>query len=99
MVQRRSVRQARLLNEFGANIRRWRKINGLTATSLAERAFVTRETLRNIEEGTGTPRLDSLFALLAVTGIVDAIVNASDPYKSVAPRPIRLRLGAAVRAG
>lgn len=87
MVQRRSARQERLLKEFGANIRRWRKINGLSATSLAERAFVTRETLRNIEEGTGSPRIDSLFAVLAVTGIVDTIVSAADPYKSEVARP------------
>jgi transcriptional regulator with XRE-family HTH domain len=87
MAQRRSVRQKRLLEEFGANIRRWRKVNGMSASSLAERAFVTRETLRNIEAGTGTPRLESLFAVLAIIGIADAIVTASDPYKNDAARP------------
>lgn len=87
MVQRRSVRQGRLLKEFGANIRRWRKVNGMTASSLAERAFVTRETLRNIEAGTGTPRMDSLFSVLAVVGIVETVVGASDPYRSDSARP------------
>lgn len=87
MVQRRSVRQDRLLKEFGANIRRWRKVSGLSASSLAERAFVTRETLRNIEEGTGAPRLDSLFSVLTAIGIVDTIVGASDPYRSDVARP------------
>ena len=51
MVQRTSVRQQRALKDFGINIRRWRKVNGMSASDLATRAFVTRETLRNIEIG------------------------------------------------
>lgn len=87
MVQRRSVRQERLLREFGANIQRWRKINRMSASALAERAFITRQTLRNIESGTGTPRLDSLFAVLTIIGIADAVVSAADPFKNNAARP------------
>jgi transcriptional regulator with XRE-family HTH domain len=82
MVQRRSVRQQRLLQEFGTHIRRWRKVNGMSASDVADRAFVTRETLRNIESGTGAPRMDSLFAILAVIGIADAVVDAANPYNS-----------------
>jgi ribosome-binding protein aMBF1 (putative translation factor) len=55
MVQRRSVKQERLLKEFGENIRRWRKVNGMSASELASRAFITRETLRSIEAGTASP--------------------------------------------
>ncbi|MBU1251215.1 MAG: helix-turn-helix domain-containing protein [Actinobacteria bacterium] len=86
MVQRVSPRQQRLLREFGAHIRRWRKVNGMTAVELSRRAFVTRETLRHIESGTGAPRLDSLIAVLAALGIADTIVGAADPYKSEAAR-------------
>lgn len=82
MVQRRSVRQQRLLQEFGTHIRRWRKVNNMSASDVADRAFVTRETLRNIESGTGAPRMDSLFAILAVIGIADAVVDAANPYNS-----------------
>jgi transcriptional regulator with XRE-family HTH domain len=82
MVQRRSVRQQRLLKEFGTHIRRWRKVNGMSASDVADRASVTRETLRNIESGTGAPRMDSLFAILAVVGIADAVVEAANPYNS-----------------
>jgi transcriptional regulator with XRE-family HTH domain len=82
MVQRRSARQQRLLQEFGTHIRRWRKVNGMSASDVADRAFVTRETLRNIESGTGAPRMDSLFAILAVIGIADAVVDAANPYNS-----------------
>lgn len=87
VAQRRSVRQERLRREFGINLRRWRKVNGWSASLLAQRAMVTRETLKNIEDGTGAPRLDSVFAVLAVLGVVDTVVSASDPFTSDAARP------------
>lgn len=86
MVQRRSVRQERLLQEFGAHLRRWRKVNGMSATQLAERAFITRETLRNLETGVGSARVDSLFAVLTALGIADTVVTAASPYQSEAAR-------------
>ena len=86
VVQRDSSQQKRLLRDFGANLQRWRKVNGLTAVQVAERAFVTRETLRNIENGTGTARMDSLFAVLAVLGVEGTIVDAADPYNNNAGR-------------
>ncbi|WP_084697268.1 helix-turn-helix domain-containing protein [Glaciibacter superstes] len=86
VVKRSSVRQERLLRIFGSNIRRWRRVNGMSATTLAERAFITRETLRNIETGTGTPRIDSLFAVLTALGIADTVITAVDPYNNQAAR-------------
>jgi transcriptional regulator with XRE-family HTH domain len=47
-----------LLKEFGENIRRLRKVNGMSASELASRALITRETLRNIEAATGSPLAD-----------------------------------------
>jgi transcriptional regulator with XRE-family HTH domain len=86
MVQRSSVRQQRLLRELGENIARWRKLNGLSASQLAERAFITRETLRHLESGSGSPRLESVFAVLVALGIADAVVEATDPYSNEAAR-------------
>ncbi|GAA2964198.1 MULTISPECIES: helix-turn-helix domain-containing protein [Microbacterium] len=80
MVQRSSQRRQRDLRELGDHIRRWRKINGLTAVQVAERAAVTRETLRNIETGTGSPRLDSFVAVLSALGITSIMLDAINPY-------------------
>lgn len=96
MVQRSSARQQRLLREFGAHVRTWRTINGITASDLAARAFVTRDTLRHIENGTGSPRLESVIAVLTALGIVDTVVTAADPYRSDAGRA---RLDAILGAG
>lgn len=86
MVQRRSVKRERELREFGANVRRWRKLNRLSAVALSERAAITRETLRHLEQGTGSIRIDSLFAVLGALGIADTVVNAIDPHNDPGAR-------------
>lgn len=96
MVQRASVRQQQLMRDLGENVRRWRRINGWSGVELAERAAVTRETLRNLEAGTGSPRIDSLVAVLSALGIADALVTATDPYRSASARP---RIDEILRSG
>lgn len=86
MVQRDSPRRARLQAELGENLRRWRRVNGMSASELAERAAVTRETLRGIETGTASVRLDSFLAVLVALGIADTMVAATDPFASAAAR-------------
>ncbi len=86
MVLRASPRRERYLETLGANIRRWRRLNGMSATDLAERATVTRATLRSIESGAGAARLDSVFAVLIALGLAEAVVDATDPYRSDAGR-------------
>ncbi|TDW31420.1 helix-turn-helix domain-containing protein [Cryobacterium psychrophilum] len=88
MVTRRSPARTRMLRELGANITRWRKLQGLSATRLAERAHVTRDTLRGIEAGTGAPRLDSLLAVLRSPGMVNTVIASTDPWNSIAGRAL-----------
>ncbi|WP_157887420.1 helix-turn-helix domain-containing protein [Frondihabitans sp. PAMC 28766] len=85
MVQRSSPRRRRQLADFGENIRRWRAVNGMSASELADRAAVSRQTLRAIEAGEGG-RIDSLFAVLGALGIADTAVAGIDPYKSEVAR-------------
>ncbi|WP_164863429.1 helix-turn-helix domain-containing protein [Agromyces sp. LHK192] len=96
MVRRSSLKRERLQREFGQNVRRWRKVNGLTASELANRASVTRDTLRAIETGTGAARFDSVLAVLSVIGIAETVVHASDPYRSESARP---RIDAIIAGG
>ena len=88
MVTRRSPARTRMLRELGANVTRWRKLQGLSATRLAERAHVTRDTLRGIETGTGAPRLDSLLAVLSSLGMVNTVIASTDPCNSIAGRAL-----------
>jgi DNA-binding XRE family transcriptional regulator len=77
MVTGRSHIRTRMLKELGSNMARWRKLQGLSATMLAERAHVTRDTLRAIETGTGAPRIDSLPSLPAPTRGTRSLVGLS----------------------
>lgn len=86
MALRSSRQRQRDLREFGEHIRRWRQLNGLSASELADRASVTRQTLRTIEQGAGTARLDSVFAVLAALGITDAVVGGANPFNNDAAR-------------
>lgn len=86
MVQRTSPRRQRLQTELGEHVRRWRRVNGMSASELADRAAVTRATLRSIETGAGTARLDSFIAVLSALGIADTVIQSADPYRSDAAR-------------
>ena len=82
MATRVSPRTQRDLVALGANFARWRKIQGLTAQLVADRAGVTRATLRSIEHGDGTARLENVFAVARVLGQAEAILAATDPMNS-----------------
>lgn len=82
MSKLRSVGTERDLHAFGANLARMRKIQGVTAELLAERAGVTRATLRAIERGKGTARLDNVMAVLRILGQSEAVVEATDPLNT-----------------
>ncbi|MDN6439483.1 MAG: helix-turn-helix domain-containing protein [Corynebacterium nuruki] len=66
---------------MGENLRNQRKLLGLTATMVAERADVSPGTLRNIEHGEPA-RSEALLKVLRVLGMLDAVVAATDPYRT-----------------
>ncbi|MBH0022701.1 helix-turn-helix domain-containing protein [Salinibacterium sp. SWN248] len=76
-----SANLAREMERLGRNIRAWRKISGLTTLITAERAGVSRDTLRAIETGRSTSS-ENLLAVMRVVGILAAVVDASDPIAS-----------------
>lgn len=70
------------LEAFGDNIRRWRKLQRLSAALLAERSGITRNTLRAIETGTGGVRLLSVMSVLRTLGLTDQILDATEPLNN-----------------
>ncbi|WP_454300103.1 helix-turn-helix domain-containing protein [Salana multivorans] len=61
---------------------------------LAQRAGISRETLRALEHGTGTVRLESLVAVLAALDLDRALVSATDPLTTEVGRARIDRLAA-----
>jgi transcriptional regulator with XRE-family HTH domain len=72
----------RALRVLGEHVSNWRKLNRLTAAQVAERANISRETLRAIEQGKGTASTENLLRVLRIIGIMDGVVAAADPYQT-----------------
>lgn len=79
MSARPSANRSRRLHELGDHVRTWRTASRLTADLVAERAGITRATLRAIEQGTGSVKLENLFAVLEALGLDSLVVEAIDP--------------------
>lgn len=73
------VRRAQ--REMGEQLKTQRKLMGLTAEMVAQRAGTTVVTLRKIESGKPV-RSDILLTVLKVLGFLDAVVIATDPYQT-----------------
>jgi len=69
----------RALREIGRNIATQRKLLGLTAKMVAERAGTTPPTISRLENGNGAS-LEITLRVLRVLGLMDGVVVASDPY-------------------
>lgn len=68
------------LRELGRHVSTWRKLQRLTTTQVAERAGISRDTLRSIEQGTGTASSENLLRVMRALGALDAFVASADPY-------------------
>jgi transcriptional regulator with XRE-family HTH domain len=60
----------------------WRKLQGLTAAQVAERAGISRNTLRRIETGDTGASLLAFLSVARAVGVLEAVVTATDPYET-----------------
>ncbi|MER7244907.1 helix-turn-helix transcriptional regulator [Kribbella sp. NPDC000426] len=67
---------------IGEHLTAWRKLEGLTAAQVAERAGISRGTLRRLENGETTVGLDVLLNVARALGVLDRVVDAFDPYET-----------------
>src|ERR1700733_4893731 len=73
---------SRALRTLGTHVSDWRKLQRLTAAQVAERAGISRDTLRAIEQGKGTASTENLLRVLRILGILDGVAPAADPYQT-----------------
>lgn len=71
----------RALRTVGQNIATQRKLLGLTAKMVAERAGTTQPTISKLENGEGTS-LEITLRVLRVLGPMNEVVTATDPYET-----------------
>lgn len=67
---------------IGANLTVWRKLQRLTAEQVAERAGISRGTLRRLENGEPSVGLDVFLNVARALGVLDRLVESLDPYET-----------------
>ncbi len=72
----------RAAKEIGEDFAGWRKILGLTAEQVAERADITRDTLRKLEHGDPTVGFYVVLRVARSLGILDTLTEALDPLNT-----------------
>lgn len=67
---------------LGEHVVVWRKLLGLTAEQLSERAGISRTALRRLETGETGIALETLLNVLRALGQLDRVVDALDPFET-----------------
>lgn len=70
------------IRDIGGHLAAWRRIRGLTAQQVAERAGVSVRTLGTIESGAGSPSLENVLRVARALGSLDRLVEAIDPFET-----------------
>lgn len=73
---------ARALTATGDHFSTWRKLRGLTETQVADRAGVSRGTIRRLESGSGGVNLENVLRVARALGVLDELTRALDPYET-----------------
>ncbi|GGK51274.1 helix-turn-helix domain-containing protein [Nocardia camponoti] len=81
-MKRPSPRVNRAARELGEHITTWRKLLNLTAEQVADRASISRSTLRRLEQGELGVSMGTYLNTLRALGQLDQAVKAIDPYET-----------------
>jgi transcriptional regulator with XRE-family HTH domain len=82
IVQNSEQMNSDYLHTLGFNIQTWRKLQGISASALAARAGISRNTLAALEQGTGSTSLANTFAVLEALGIAQQVAQSSHPAQT-----------------
>lgn len=67
---------------IGEHVVTWRRLLGLTAAQVAQRAGISAPTLRKLEHGDPSVTLETYLNVLRALGRLDDAVSAIDPYET-----------------
>lgn len=83
MALRPTPRRTLVVGEaIGQQLRTWRKLRGLKAQVVADRAAISRSTLTRLEKGDVHVGFVAVLNVAAALGILDDLVKAFDPYET-----------------
>lgn len=69
-------------NDIGEQLVTWRKLLGLTATQVADRAGISRSTMTKVENGDVGVSFGAVLKVTRALGLLDTVVDATDPYNT-----------------
>lgn len=72
----------RAATTVGAHLALWRRMQDLTAAQVAERANISRDTLRRLEHGDPGVSMETVLGVLRALGALDRLVEALDPLQT-----------------
>lgn len=75
-------RTQRAAVQIGEHLTTWRKLLGLTAEQVADRAGISRTTLRRLEAGKTGVSFETVLDVARSLGQLDRLVEALDPYET-----------------
>lgn len=78
----RSSRISLAARRIGEHLLAWRKLQGLTAQQVAERANISRPTLRRLEHGDPNVSMESFLNVARALGQLDRLADSLNPYES-----------------
>jgi len=76
------VTTQRIAGTIGAQLLTWRKLLGLTAEQVADRAGISRNTLRKLEKGDLGVGFEVFLDVARVLGLSEQLNIAFDPYET-----------------
>ncbi len=68
--------------DMGEHLASWRKLLGLTADQVCQRAGISAPTLRKIEQGDPSVTVESFLNVLRALGRLDGLAAHFDPYET-----------------
>jgi len=86
--------------DIGQQLTTWRKLLGLTADQVADRAGIARGTLARIERGDVGASMAGFLSVANALGQLDRLIDGTDPYETdlgraradqVLPQRVRVR--------
>jgi transcriptional regulator with XRE-family HTH domain len=87
-----SARTRRAAATLGDSLATFRKLQDLTAQQVADRAGITRTTLRRLENGETTVGLDVFLEVSRVLGVLDFVLSGMNPYETALGQALAQRM-------
>lgn len=72
----------RTAQTLGDYLSTFRRLQGLTAEQVADRAGISRTTLRKLEQGDASVGLDVFLEVCRVLGVLDFVLEGMNPYET-----------------